>query len=138
MWATVRFGHPQVHQQLLDDFAGHRAAPIRMEAELTRRDLLRQAGLQDELLGKLCAFSGCDAPPDDVTAEDVDDYIQIEVGPLARRLELGDVPAPDLIWPCGQQFRLRISRMAQLVAPLLDLLVALQQPVHARDRAVID
>jgi len=45
-------------------------------------------GLLDELLGQFGAFPGRDHPAGDVAAEDVEDDVEIEVGPLGRARSL--------------------------------------------------
>ena len=76
--------------------------------------------------------------PDDSSAEDVDDDVEIEIRPFRRPHQLGDVPRPDLVGCLRQQFRLFVDRMAQLIAPLTDFLVCGQDAVHGADRAVVD
>ena len=43
----------------------------------------------------------------------------MEVGPLGRPQQLGDIPGPDLIGRGGQQFRLVVLRVPQLVSSLV-------------------
>ena len=81
---------------------------------------------------------GRDHPADDVAAEDVEDHVEIEVGPLGRTEEFGDVPAPDLIGAGGQQFRLLVGRVAQLIAPLAHFPVLVQKTVHRARRAEVE
>ena len=88
-------------------------------------------GLGDELLGQVGAFARGDHPADHVAAEDVEDHVEVEVGPLGRPQELGDVPGPDLVGRGGQQFGLGVGRVAELVAPLADL------PLAARMRYMV-
>src|SRR5207245_9394689 len=49
--------------------------------------------------------------PGDVAAEHIEDHVEIEVRPLRRAQQLGDVPTPELIGRGGQQLRLLIGRM---------------------------
>ena len=84
------------------------------------------------------ALSIGDAPADDPAAEDVEDDVEIEVGPLGRPHQLCDIPRPDLIWAFGQQFGFRINRMAQLITAFPDLVMIGQDAVQGPDRAVID
>src|SRR3954447_8930341 len=58
-----------------------------------------------------------DAPADDPAAEDVENDVEIEVGPFRRSGQLRDIPRPDLIGAFGEQFGLGVDRVAQLVAP---------------------
>ena len=65
----------------------------------------RADGLGDELLGEVGALALGDHPAHDVAAEDVQDHVEVEAGPLRRPLELGDVPGPDLVgrrWPAAR------------------------------------
>jgi len=86
-------------------------------------------------------FAAGQHPADDVAAEDVEDHVQVEVGPFRRPQQLGDVPGPDLIGRGGQQLRLVVGRVSQLVASLADFLPRVQDAVHragsSRDLALI-
>jgi hypothetical protein len=62
----------------------------------------------------------------------------IEVGPLRRTSEFGDVPTPDLIRPGGQPLRFLVGRVPQLIAPLAQFAVLFEQPVHGARRADVD
>src|SRR3954466_1048522 len=79
-----------------------------------------------------------DAPADDPAAEDVENDVQIEVGPFRRSHQLRNVPRPDLIRSFGQQFGFRIDGMAQLIAAFADFVVVVQDPIQGPDRAVVD
>ncbi len=59
----------------------------------------------DQPCGEAGALAVGDHPADHVAAEDVEDHVQVEVGPLDRALELGDVPGPDLVRLRGQRAR---------------------------------
>jgi len=76
------------------------------------------AGFFDELAGQFGAFARRNHPADDVTAENVENYIEVEVGPFGRAAKLGDVPTPKLIGGAGQKFRLLVLGMDELVAAL--------------------
>src|ERR1019366_709042 len=60
-----------------------------------------------------------------------------EVGPLGGAPQFGDVPTPELIGSGGQQFRLLIRRMGELIAALASFTLLHQQTVHGADGAVI-
>ena len=67
-----------------------------MQGQLAGRHLmLAVASLNGHEQGG--AFAVGDPPADDVAAEDVDDDVEIEVGPFGRAHQLGDVPGPDLV-----------------------------------------
>ena len=78
-----------------------------------------------------------DHPADDVAAEDVEDDVEVEVGPLHRAQQFRDVPRPDLVRGGRQQFRLLVDRVAELVAALLDLCLLIEDAVHGADGAVV-
>ena len=91
----------------------------------------------NESFGQFRALPVGDHPADDIAAEDIEDDVQIEVGPLRRPAQFGDVPAPELVGAGGQQFRLLIRRMHELIAALAVLALLFQHPVHGADRAMI-
>ena len=97
-------GHLQVNQQLSHGFGAHAGAAVCMQREHTRGNVLLGHGLGDQLLGQLRALARRDHPAHDIAAEDIKDHVQMKVGPLDRAFDLGDVPAPDLVGPGGQQF----------------------------------
>jgi hypothetical protein len=78
-----------------------------------------------------------DQPADHVAAVDVDDHIQVEVGPFRRPVQLGDVPRPALIRFRRDQFGLHPRRVHRLAATLLDLVVRAQNPIHGGDRGQV-
>ena len=75
-------------------------------------------GFLDELLGQFGGFPMGDHPAGDVAAEDVEDDVEIEVGPLGRPQQLGDVPAPKLVGCGGQQLGSLVRRVHELIAAL--------------------
>src|SRR3954462_15053582 len=79
-----------------------------------------------------------DAPADDPAAEDVENDVEIEVGPFRRSGQLRDIPRPDLIGAFGEQFGLGVDRVAQLVAALPNLVMVVQDAVQGADRAEVD
>ena len=89
------------------------------------------------LLGQFGAFARRHHPADDVTAEDVEDDVEVKVGPLGRAAQLGDVPTPKLIGGGGQQFRLLILRMGELIAALAGFAILFQDAIHGPSRAKI-
>ena len=76
-------------------------------------------------------------PADHVAAVDVEDHVEVEVGPLRRTQELGDVPGPDLPGRGGHQLWLLVFRVFQLVASLADFLPVVEDAVHGADRAEV-
>ena len=55
------------------------------------------------MLGQFGAFAIRHHPTDDVATEDIENHVEIEVRPLDRAAQLGDVPAPDLLDLQGPQ-----------------------------------
>src|SRR6266704_3202229 len=78
-------------------------------------------------LGQLRAFAHGHHPAGDVAAEDIEDHVEIKVGPLGGPQQLGDVPAPELIGRGGQKFRFLIRRMGKLVAALAGFAPSFEQ-----------
>ena len=76
------------------------------------------------MLGQFGALPIGDHPADDIAAEDVEDDVEIEVGPLGRTPQFGNIPAPELVGTGGQQFRLLVGRMDELIAALAILAFA--------------
>jgi len=58
--------------------------------------------------------------------------------PLRRPLQFGDVPTPELVRRRGQQLRLLIRRMGELITTFTSFTLLFQNPVHRAERAVID
>src|SRR4051794_18449820 len=78
-----------------------------------------------------------DHPAGNVTAEDIEHDVKIEVSPLDRTAQLGDVPAPKLVGCCGQQLGLIVSRMYELIAALARLSLLFQDAVHGTSRTEV-
>ena len=69
----------------------------------------------DEPLGQFGAFAVGDHPTNDVATKNIQDDVEVVGGPLYRATQLGDVPTPQLVGLGGQQFRLLIRRMGELI-----------------------
>src|ERR1700704_1156007 len=108
-----------------------------MDRQRSRLDPLFRAGIGNEPFGQLRAFAISDHPAHYVAAENIEDHVEIEVCPSLRAEQFRDVPAPELGGTGGQQFGLRVSRMDHLVAPLTYLALAIENPVHRANRAMI-
>ncbi len=65
-----------------------------------------------------------------LAAEDVEHHIEIVVAELHRSTQFGDIPGPELVWTGGQQFRLAVGGMTQLISSFSHLLVLVQYPIH--------
>jgi hypothetical protein len=127
-WVVVRDVRPrvalrdaEVGVQMRNRLRGHRRPAVSVDGKLAGGDSLPLASLFDELLGERCALAVGDHPADDVAAEDVEDDVQVQVGPLRRAKQLRDVPAPHLVRRRGEKLRLLVGRVPQLIAPLSDL-----------------
>src|ERR1700691_3882254 len=91
----------------------------------------------NEFLGQVGTFPIRDHPARNVAAENVEHDIQIEIGPLDRTPQLGDVTAPKLVGCRSQQLGLMVSRMDELIAALARLPLLFQDAVHSARRAEV-
>src|SRR5207244_8306120 len=104
---------------------------------MVRRDSLLGAALLDEPFGQAGVLRLGDHPAHHVAAEDVDDYVEVEVDQLRRALELGDVPGPDLLGSRGYELGPGVARVPELVAPLARLAAVGQEQIHRPRRAQV-
>src|SRR5271168_186234 len=102
----------------------------RSACSVSALDILFRATLLDQPLGQLRAFAHRYHPAGDVAAEHIEDHVKIKVGPLGGPQQLGDVPAPELIGSRGQEFRLLVRRMNELVTAFSGFTPPFQQAVH--------
>src|SRR3989338_371107 len=84
MRTTVGLGHSQLRQQEGHRLGGHRRSPVGMKRETSGLDLLTLQGLLNKPLGQLCRFSIRHHPAHHVTAENVQDHVEVKVSPLRR------------------------------------------------------
>ena len=105
--------------------------------ELVRQDVLLFASLLDELAGQCGAFARRHHPADDVAAEDVENDVEVKVGPLGGTAQFGDVPTPQPIGRGGQQLRFLVLGMSELIAAFARCAVLFQNPIHGSRRAKI-
>ena len=75
--------------------------------------------------------------PTTIAAEDVEQDVEVEVGPRLRSEQPGDVPRPDLVGRRGEEFGFGVVRMAELIAPFSDRLFGGQEAVHGAFRAQV-
>ena len=108
-----------------------------MNRQLSRLDFLFAARIRNEAFGQFRTLTVGNHPAHHITAEDVEDHVEIKIGPLRRAEQFRDIPAPELVGSGGQQFRFGVSRMRELVAALTRLARAFQNPVHGANRAMI-
>jgi hypothetical protein len=66
-----------------------------------------------------------------------DSNVQVEIAPLRRSQELGDVPTPELVGPTGQEFGSRVVGMPELIPPLPHLLVRGEHAIHRAFGALV-
>ncbi len=83
-------------------------------------------------------FGSGQHPPGHVAAVDVDDRVQVVVGPLGRAVELGDVPAVDLVGSRGHQLGFHLGRVGGMASAVTHLVVLAEDPVHGGDRTQVD
>ena len=130
-------GNSEVSQEQTHGLAPHRAATVRVKGELVGFNVLLATALGDEALGERGTFSVSQHPANHVAGEDVEDDVEVVVGPLDGATKLRDIPRPNLVRRFGQQLRLGVVRMAPLVPALSDLAVLLQNPIHRANRAEV-
>ena len=78
-----------------------------------------------------------DHPADRVATEDVEHDVEVEVRPLRRPQQLGDIPGPGLVRRRGHQLGFGVLGMLTLIAPLPDRLIRGQDPIHRPLRAQV-
>jgi hypothetical protein len=108
-----------------------------MECELPRWDVMLDYGVVEQSLEQGSIFSVDDTPANDPAAENINDDVEIEIGPFRWALEFGDIPRPDFIRPHRQQFRFGVNWVAQLAATGANFTVGTQDAIHGADRAMV-
>jgi hypothetical protein len=98
-----------------------------MQRELTMWYVVFGDGVLEQRPKQRGAFRIGDAPADHPAAENVQDHVEIEIGPLCRPHQFGDVPRPDLVGLFGQQFGFLVDGMTQLPTPLANFAMLAQQ-----------
>ena len=84
-------GESQRGEQHGDALARHRRAAVHVQGELNGHDPSLAPGLVDQALGEWGRFVVGEHPAHDVATENVEDHVKVEVAPLHRPEELGDV-----------------------------------------------
>ena len=79
-----------------------------MNVQLAGLERLLAAGIGKQAFGQFRTLPVGDHPADYMKAEDIQDHIQIEVGPLSRPEQLRNVPTPELVRAGGQKLGLLI------------------------------
>src|ERR1041385_2427907 len=134
---AVSLGDAQVGHEKGDRLGGHDPAAVGVNVELASGNLMLADGFVDEPRGQFGALAGSHHPTGDVAAEDVEDDVEIKVGPFDRPQQLGDVPAPKLVRCRGQQLRFLVRRMHELITTLAGFSFLFENPVHGANRAEI-
>ncbi len=116
--SAMGFGDAQVGEHHGGGLGFHRGAPVGMQGELAGGHVVPGDDVLKQLLEQAGVFGVRDTPSDDAAAEDVDDDVEIKVGPLNGAHQLCDVPGPHLVGAGGQQFGFGVDRMATLSAAL--------------------
>ena len=132
-----RAGHPEVGQQLRGALAGHRCPAIRMQRQRLGFDALLEAGLLDEPCSQRRALPFGDHPPDHISAEDVEQHVQVKVRPAFWSQKARDVPRPGFV-RCGRdQLGLGVARVSELISSFAHRLARGQNPIHRAFRAKV-
>ncbi len=84
---AMAFGHAEIDGQVGHGLAANAGAAIGVQGQGATGDTVACDRLLDERLGQACGFALGDPPAYDVTAEDVQDDVEVEAGPLT-------LPAP--------------------------------------------
>lgn len=108
-----------------------------MQCQLIAWDLVLFHRVDEQLFELAGALRVLDAPANNAAAEDVEDDIEIEVGPFHRAPQLGNIPRPNLIRGFGQQFRLLIDGVCALSAALGHFALSGQYAIHRADRTQV-
>lgn len=137
MRSAMGLGYAQISQKLGHAVGSHGASSIGVDCQLALHNGLLFTGFCDQTSGQCSRLPMGHHPAHHKTTEDIQDHIEIEVNPLGRSLEFGDVPGQDLIGPGGQQLRFVVSRMAQLISSLPNLCLLGKDPIHSAYRAQI-
>ena len=96
----VGLGHTQVRQQQCHRLRLHRRAAVSVENQLTAIDPLPVTAFTNQLFSQSRRFAIGHHPPHHLAAEDVEDHVEGEGGPLPGPLQPGDIPGPDLVGAC--------------------------------------
>jgi hypothetical protein len=101
-----------------------------MDREFTGLNVLANTGGSDQFLGESCRLAFGDHPTDRVAAEDIQDIVEIVIGPFGRSQEFRNIPAPQLVRLGSQQLRFGVIRVAQLVTAFPHFLIFIQNAIH--------
>ena len=135
--ARMRLRDAQVRKQKRHSFGGHGGAAVGVQRELLRLDVLTLVGFCDELLGQGSLFTGRHHPANHVSAENVDDDVEMVVTPFCGAAQFRYVPAPELIGRGRKKLWLAIRGMSELVASFAHFSVLREDAVHCTYRAQV-
>ena len=138
MRPAVRACDAKICEQQRGGLGLHRTAAVRVQRKLTRWHLMICDRVVQQGPEQLGAFNVGHTPADHTAAEDVEDDVEIEVGPFRRPHQLRYVPRPDLVGAFRQQFGLLVDRMPQLSTTFADFVVLREEAVHRADRTEED
>ena len=133
-WPGMGSGHTKIIEQGRDGLTGHRRPTIgvhHLRDALDAEDLGHQINSQQSGLGVVHVRT------DDVPGVDVDHHVAVVIQTTVRAGELRNIPAVHLPGGGGLQFRDCPCRVGRLPAPVLDLPVSFQHPVHRGNRTQI-
>ena len=104
--STVALADAEVGKEQREGLGGHRGAAVGVDGDLARLDAFTFVGIFDQALGQFRSLARCDHPADHVAAEDVEQHVEVEVGPLLRPEQplqtIGEVPrTPVQTWFLG-------------------------------------
>jgi len=128
--AAVGLGNAQVGQHERHRLGDHRSAPVAVNIELARWDVVHPDGLFQKALCQFAALTRRHHPAGNVAAEDVEHHIKVEVSPLDRTAQLRNVPTPQLVRRGGQQLWLSIRRMDTLFPAVAGFARLVENPIH--------
>ena len=99
---AVGFGDAEIGEEEGGGLGFHGGPSVGVEGELAGRDGVLFDGVVEQRLEQGDAFGVGDPEGDDPSTEDVDDHVEIKIGPLGWPHQLGDVPRPDLVRGFGE------------------------------------
>ena len=108
----------------------HRWATVAVNNQLFGLHILLLNRCFDQLLGQARALTIRQHPADNTPTVDVKNDVKIVIRPCFRSFELGDVPRPDFIGACREQFGLFVAGVLQLVSPFARALIIGKDSIH--------
>jgi len=76
-----------------------------MNRQLSRQHILFLTRFRNEALSKRTALVGSNHPANNVSAENVENHVQVKVSPFHWTEQFRYIPGPDLIRPGGEELR---------------------------------